>query len=113
MMSALLLWFAGSARAESYYIDPAFNDQTSYCWDSTFNMWVYCSPIDWGTNPDPSSGSGTQQQCPTARDLGTCLQSCDCDYEHDRSTCGSDKGCIDAAVSKQKQCYERCAADWP
>jgi hypothetical protein len=111
--AALLLAFSGSARADNGYIDPALTDQNTYCWDSTFQVWIQCSPIIWSTNPDPNNGSGGQQQCPTVNDLGTCLKSCDCDYEHNKSTCGSNKACLDNAVSQQKQCYERCSADWP
>jgi len=109
-----IVCIAGAARADSTFIDPALTDQNTYCWDSTFNAWVYCSPIDWGNNSDPNAGGGgPPQQCPAAKDLGTCLQGCDCEYEQHKSTCGNDRGCLDAAVSQQKQCYERCSVDWP
>jgi hypothetical protein len=108
----LAICSAANAHADSTYTDPALTDQSTFCWDSTFNAWVDCSPIVWSTNPDPNSGGGPKP-CPTTKDLGTCLQGCDCEYEHNTSTCGSNKSCLDAAISQQKQCYERCAVDWP
>ncbi len=108
----LLLLCSVGARAESYYIDPAFNDQTSYCWDSTFNMWTYCSPIDWGTNPDPNGGGGTTD-CPKATNLDSCIKNCDCVWQNNKKQCGTNVTCQDTAASEHNACLGSCAADWP
>jgi hypothetical protein len=109
----IVLCAAGSARADSTYIDPALTDGNTFCWDTTFNMFVYCSPIDWGTNPDPNSGGGsTDQQCPKVTSYDTCVQNCDCVYSNNKKKCGTSPTCLDMAAAERNACLGGCLSDW-
>jgi hypothetical protein len=108
-----LFCMAGNVRADSGYIDPALTDQPTYCWDSTFRVWIQCSPITWSTNPDSSSsGGGSSSECPKATSYNTCVSNCDCVWKNNRSKCGSNLTCLDVANSEHDACLGGCITDW-
>jgi hypothetical protein len=107
-----LVCLAGSARADSGYIDPALTDQSTYCWDSTFNAWVDCSPIVWSTNPDGNGGGSGSEQCPKVNSYNTCVSNCDCVWRNNKAKCGSNLTCQDTAASEHNACLSGCVTDW-
>ena|SRR5207248_2663778 len=106
----LLFCTAGNARADGGYTDPAL-DPTNYCWDSTFQAWIQCSPIVWSTNPDPNAGAGSSQ-CPKATSYDTCRSNCDCVFTNNKSKCGLNQSCIEIAKSEHDACLGGCLTDW-
>jgi hypothetical protein len=108
-----LFCIAGSVRADGGYIDPALTEQNSYCWDSTFQVWIQCSPIVWSTNPDPNAGGGgSSSQCPKVNSYDTCVSNCDCVWRNNKSKCGTNLTCLDLANSEHDACLGGCLTDW-
>lgn len=67
-----------------------------------------CTPYE----QDPNAGGDWFAQCAPGNDYDTCITNCECRYGHDRTLCGSNVVCIEAAMAERNACYGRCTREY-
>jgi hypothetical protein len=81
---------------------------------ATLTPYQNTTPSDQCGAIDPNMGCyiGTVTSCPTPKNYDTCVNNCDCQWDKNRTKCGSNLTCQDTAASEHNACLAKCITDY-